>query len=105
MRRLVGSTEYTKNLCEVLDPDGNGNARKYEVAASGVCDQRRLFLTKTGHIGIGPAAMKSTDRICILFGTRQPVILRRNGANHQFIGEGFEDYKIGKQTAELFKLC
>ena len=115
MVTLLGPTESVKDLCQVLDPDGPGNALRYEVAASRVCDQRRLFITANGLIGIGPAAMRSNDRVCIMFGGQQPVILRDIGAQYQFVGESYlydimfgealSDYENGKQANEVFNLC
>lgn len=115
MSRLVGSTESVSDLCEVLDPDKEGQAERYEVPASRACDQRRLLITAQGYIGIGPAAMQCGDRVCILFGDQQPVILRPQDANYQFVGEAYlydimfgealKEYNRGSQADEEFNLC
>ncbi|KAK0649839.1 heterokaryon incompatibility protein-domain-containing protein, partial [Cercophora newfieldiana] len=49
---------------------------------------RRVFLTREGHIGIGPTVMREGDEVVVLFGGRMPYVLRRGGERHHvFIGD------------------
>jgi hypothetical protein len=53
---------------------------------------RRLFVTESGHLGLGPASMMSGDTVAILFGGNVPYILRplENDQWH-FVGECYLD--------------
>lgn len=48
-----------------LDWEENGNAAGYEMTASRFCEGRRLLITLLGHIGIGPAATRTGDCVCV----------------------------------------
>jgi Heterokaryon incompatibility protein (HET) len=48
---------------------------------------RRLFQTERGYIGLGPAACRLNDRVCVLFGGQVLYLLREQDVNHEFIGE------------------
>ena len=57
---------------------------------------RRFFWTRSGFMGIGPAAAKANDTICVLFGGQVLYVIRaKDGERHEFIGEcyvhGFMD--------------
>jgi hypothetical protein len=53
---------------------------------------RRLFITESGHLGLGPASMMSGDIVTVLFGGNVPYVLRplENGQWH-FVGECYLD--------------
>ncbi|KAF2269610.1 HET-domain-containing protein [Lojkania enalia] len=49
---------------------------------------RKLFLTKRGYIGLGPAAVQINDKICVLFRGQVLYALREKGDNtYEFMGE------------------
>jgi hypothetical protein len=48
---------------------------------------RKLFLTKAGYFGLGPAGMEKGDVVCILLGGHVPFVLRRDGDEYRLIGE------------------
>ncbi|RSL71309.1 hypothetical protein CEP53_001536 [Fusarium sp. AF-6] len=48
---------------------------------------RRLFVTTTGYIGLGPTELKPDDAICILLGGGAAYALRENGDTWRYIGE------------------
>jgi len=53
---------------------------------------RRLFITSSGHLGLGPASMMSGDTVAILFGGNVPYILRPLTNNQwHFVGECYVD--------------
>lgn len=53
---------------------------------------RRLFVTSTGHLGLGPAGMMSGDIIVVLLGGRVPYVLRRvDDVCWRFVGECYVD--------------
>jgi len=59
---------------------------------------RRLFVTSSGHLGLGPASMMSGDTVVILFGGNVPYILRSLENNRwHFTGECYLDgYMYGE---------
>ncbi|KAH7372044.1 heterokaryon incompatibility protein-domain-containing protein [Cadophora sp. MPI-SDFR-AT-0126] len=51
--------------------------------------RRRLIITETGYIGLGPSEVKEGDFVSILLGCSVPVILRPKGEDWWFVGESF----------------
>ena len=62
---------------------------------------RRLFVTSSGHLGLGPAGMMSGDIVAILFGGNVPYILRPlvNKQWH-FVGECYLDGYMDGEAME-----
>jgi len=100
---------------DLNDEDGyTGNSTNFAIAASRVCDDRRLFLFNKDYIGLGPNVMQPGDQLCILFGGQQLYILRPRGDSHQLVGEcfvqglmwgeGLEAYENGLQEAQAFNI-
>jgi len=58
--------------------------------AIGYSNNRRLFVTKRGYLGLGPGNTNEGDLVYILFGAPVPIILRRQ-ENNEFacIGEAY----------------
>ena len=50
---------------------------------------RTLVLTKKGYLGLGPRKARKGDLVCILYGCSVPVILRKYGQGHRFVGESY----------------
>jgi hypothetical protein len=42
---------------------------------------RRPFITEKGYVGVGPAAMRPGDIVCILFGAHVPYVIRQESEN------------------------
>lgn len=53
-----------------------GNVDEIYWAASRFCTGRKLFSTRQGLLGLGPAVIREGDLCCIIFGTPVPFILR-----------------------------
>lgn len=50
--------------------------------------ERRLFVTKTGYFGLGPALTQPGDDICVLQSSMFPTVIRsRPDGHHQIVGE------------------
>ncbi|CAK7211127.1 hypothetical protein SCUCBS95973_001025 [Sporothrix curviconia] len=43
------------------------------------CQSRRLFVTQDGHVALGPQITQPGDVVCVLAGSRMPVVLRPSG--------------------------
>lgn len=50
---------------------------------------RAIFYTRGGHVGIVKASVLPRDIVCILFGSRKPVVLRPYGDGWSFVGVAF----------------
>lgn len=55
-----------------------GENRKYYESLVKHSLNRRFFITSNGSLGSGPLEMRENDLVCILFGSKAPVILRRS---------------------------
>lgn len=66
------------------------------------CTNRRLFITDTGHIGLGPQSSRESDSICVLSGSRMPMILRPAAADFEVVGPGYiDDMMQGEVAASI----
>jgi hypothetical protein len=76
---------------------------------------RRFFITKEGHMGLGPRLVEPGDVVCVLFGSQVPFILREVDDHYLLIGEcychgimegeamlGLEDGKLSPQDFILW---
>lgn len=62
---------------------------------------RRVFLTREGHLGIGPTIMQHGGEVVVLFGGRMPCVVRRWPDHHKFIGDCYvrdDDIMNGRIT-------
>ena len=50
---------------------------------------RTLVLTKKGYLGLGPTRAQKGDLVCVLYGCSVPVVIRKYGRNHRFVGESY----------------
>jgi hypothetical protein len=76
--------EYLRE--DQLNPaEENTRATLFNTAVMRVCYGRRYFLTTGGYMGIGPAAMKVDDVICVARGASVPLVLREI---RKFVGDG-----------------
>ena len=53
------------------------------------CMLRRLYVTKQGFLGLGPAAMRAGDSVCLLLGAGAPMVLRERGGYWVLVGETY----------------
>lgn len=87
----LGSRSDTTQSFDTERPD----PYRYSAALSPLM-HRRLFITASGHLGLGPANVMSGDVVVVLFGGKVPYILRHvDGDSWRFVGEcyvaGFMD--------------
>ncbi|PMD30485.1 hypothetical protein L207DRAFT_377331, partial [Hyaloscypha variabilis F] len=52
---------------------------------------RRLFRTREGSLGLGPACTDIGDRVCVLKGGEVPYVLRPTEGSFYFLGECYID--------------
>jgi hypothetical protein len=126
-RRILNSLAYLRTICfnpdadlitDFFDPTlgalqtSNMKARDIQqdpldidflkVRLAKTCVNRRFFVTKKGYYGVGPEATSAGDKVCILFGTIAPFVVRP--VNHQFVllGESYlHGFMDGEAIAEM----
>jgi len=88
-----------------LDERAAKNAVAFRTRMDLYCYKRRAFLTREGHLGIGPTVMQPGDEVVVLFRGRMPYVLRLAGpSRHVFLGDCYvrdEDIMYGKVTESL----
>ncbi|KAH7130054.1 heterokaryon incompatibility protein-domain-containing protein [Dendryphion nanum] len=97
---LVGKTDVSKRaeLIRFLLPEGLEAAHNeanggridgfFKLVQRGMWN-KRLFTTKRGFLGNGPAMLQTGDVCCILFGNCCPMILRPEGSRYRVVGEAY----------------
>lgn len=77
------------DIADLTDQDAQSVrlAVDFGVEFSQVCDQRRIFRTANGRLGVGPKIMESGDIIAVLYGCQVPYVLREYGEYHRIVGE------------------
>ena len=53
--------------------------------------RRRFFITQKGRFGLGPQECRNGDLVCVLLGSRVPLILRRRYHGLKFLGQAYVD--------------
>jgi len=77
-------------------------AKSWGTAVLQVIRRRRLFISNSELIGMGPDSAEPGDIICILLGCSTPVILRPQDDHYIFLGEAYvHGYMYGKGMDEL----
>ncbi|KAK4665443.1 hypothetical protein QC763_401800 [Podospora pseudopauciseta] len=72
---------------EVLSAESEKARVTFRNAVGVYCYGRRAFLTREGHLGIGPPVMQEGDEVVVLFRGRMPYVLRRGPTHHVFLGD------------------
>ena len=80
-----------------------GDSRKFCHIADQVTSDRKLFITASGHLGLGPDWMKPGHELCVLAGSPMPVILNPEENYHEFIGDCFVDGIMEGEAVEALR--
>lgn len=68
----------------------NQHARAFEMGMKAACTQRRILVTDTGSLVLGPRTAESGDELAILAGCEMPVVLRLESEGmHRLIGPAY----------------
>ena len=79
---------YEDRRSATLSGDENYKRRQVHVSMRNATFGRRLFWAEEGYMGLGPAAAKVGDKICVFHGGQVLYVLRaRNENEHEFVGE------------------
>ena len=97
VRQILEAGEAEPLRLSQEDPD----ARRFIEAASYACNGRTLFVTVDGTLGLGPAATREGDDVCIFLGGTVPYIVRTVGDSSLFAGECYvKDLMNGKALTD-----
>lgn len=66
-------------------------ASQYREAIANTCMNRAVFITGSGHFGLGPYFAAQNDVVSVLYGSRFPVVLRPIGEDFIFLGTCYVD--------------
>lgn len=73
-----------------LDSFSSDELRDFHEHVENCCQNRSLFTTGKGALGLGPGRMQEGDIVAILWGCRWPVILRHDeGRKYRFMGVAY----------------
>jgi len=78
------------DTADLGDPNSSseaGDSEMFAICAAYYTNNRRLFATAQGYIGLGPCAMQEYDILCVLFGCLVPFVLRPSGERYRLVGE------------------
>jgi hypothetical protein len=78
---------------ELRDMAVGGNENLFLDAASTACIGRRLFRTVEGMRGVGPSDTRAGDRVCVIYGTAVPFVVRecKEKGGYTLVGECYID--------------
>jgi hypothetical protein len=111
--RLANATNSKRELAASRSPKYQ---RSLSVAQRS-CYGRRQFFTENGYMGIGPAAMREGDLVCVLWGGCVPYILRPTDTDNTYKlvgesyvhgimnGEAINFWRQGRIAKNHFMLC
>ena len=84
---LVRVVEQSPDLAGEISPDLSLQGPWYRRSVWSVCQNRRVYRTTSGLLGLGPQMMQPGDTVVVLFGGSYPFILRPSGPEWIFIGD------------------
>jgi hypothetical protein len=71
-----GARYEKKELLDLYEPDINPLSLNDRLIDKATCN-RRLIISSRGYMGLAPFTAQTDDKICILFGSQMPSILRK----------------------------
>ncbi|KAH8787831.1 heterokaryon incompatibility protein-domain-containing protein [Diaporthe sp. PMI_573] len=66
-------------------------------------DNRTLFYTTDGYIGMGPQYLEVGDQLCVINNCELPVLLRAEGSGHVLVGAVYVYGLSGNESLDLLK--
>jgi hypothetical protein len=88
---FVQTNDLTDRLIGLSNVVEAGDAALFARTAGNVCFDRRLFITVSGNLGLGPSDALPGDNVSILGGAAMPFILRQGNSSFRLIGECYVD--------------
>ncbi|CAN9138058.1 unnamed protein product [Alternaria alternata] len=91
-REHATDSQETSMLMATLTGGGRIWHDEYAPTMRNVMRQRRLFITKNGHIGIGPVDAQPHDVVFIISGCNFPITLRPREDMFGVVGEAYSEF-------------
>ena len=87
-RYWMGKTNYSAFEPEdLVVPAGAHQWMEFATSFQGGTNNRRFFITREGHMGLGPRNIEPGDVVCILLGAQVPFVLRAVNDHYVLLGE------------------
>ncbi|RDW64068.1 hypothetical protein BP5796_10570 [Coleophoma crateriformis] len=86
---LLSNDEVTDTIVACSEEDYEKFQFATILSASLTMNRRRLFISSSGFVGLGPWNMEESDLVIVLYGCRFPVVLRPVENNYILIGEAY----------------
>jgi hypothetical protein len=102
-KRYLKSKQVQDFFFEAKKMHKDGNDFDFFRVAEQVCIGRVLFVTTSGHVGLGPAGTAAGDLLCVLAGSTLPVVLRAEQSRYRFVGDCFVDDIIGGEVVSAMR--
>lgn len=109
-RKHIGK-DYRKKWCHIWDrriafEKGTASSFEWDTLDSSFCSAfarlvgRCVFTTSERNLGLGPRDMRKNDLVCIIYGSRLPLILRKSERFYSFIGPAYVDGVMNGERIE-----
>ena len=72
---------------DLVVPAGQHQWLEFTAAFQQATTSRRFFITREGHMGLGPRDMEPGDVVCVLLGAQVPFVLRAVNNHYAFLGD------------------
>ncbi|EME48317.1 hypothetical protein DOTSEDRAFT_67412 [Dothistroma septosporum NZE10] len=108
---------YPKSVrrARLNDDEDIESAARFDHAFRDASENRRVFVTTEGFIGLGVKFLEPRDVVVVLYGVRTPCILRKWGDHWKFLGQAYvhgimygeamDEHKASGKPDEVFNIC
>ena len=87
-RLWMRKTNYSAFEAEdLVIPDGRHQWLEFTASFQQATTNRTFFITREGHMGLGPRNIEPGDVVCILVGAQVPFVLRASNDGYALLGE------------------
>jgi hypothetical protein len=125
-KHSIGEYSWQGNNIDWLNKANNEDEervswQRYQSAIQSACNNRRVFSTEKGYVGLGPNSLNMKapepilDEIWVILGARTPFVLRPKGNAYQLVGECYihglmqgealHEVKAGNLAIEDIEIC
>jgi hypothetical protein len=91
IREHTADQQDTSILLTTLTGGGKTEWDKWAPTMRNIMRKRRLFISRNGHIGIGPVDAQPSDVVFIISGCNFPIVLRPRGDKFAVVGEAYSE--------------
>lgn len=106
--------DVSRNLDEYLTSEAVRKSLEFQGSLSIAIQERRLFVTREGYIGLALEDAEVGDCVCLVWGAEVPFVLRKVDGQYKLIGEcychgimdgeGIKELEEGRIKVEEFRL-